>query len=83
MATAAPRRWSRTASSNADVCPRSSATPSDSPIRIGLTARTGFPTSAPIFTASSTTWASVRRWWRTVQGDSVRANVACHSVTVR
>jgi hypothetical protein len=47
--------------------------------RSGLTERAGFPTSAPIFTASSTTRASVWRWFRTVRGVSSRASLDDYS----
>jgi hypothetical protein len=80
-ATAAPRRWSLTAASSARDSSRSRATPSAVVIRTGLTDRTGLPASAPIFTASSITWASVGRWCRTVHGASSRPSVDCHSAT--
>ena len=48
-------RNGRPAASRARVCSRSSATPGEASTRRGFTARTGFPTSAPIFTASSIT----------------------------
>jgi hypothetical protein len=58
---------------------RSRATPSASVARSGLTERAGFPTSAPIFTASSTTRASVWRSFRTVRGVSSRASLDDYS----